>query len=66
MKSTIIIFIITIIIMVGGGHLFSKKALIKFNEISIHNASLCPQGDSSLDDVFVGKFSQKIEIFRRV
>lgn len=45
--------------MAGGGHIFSKKALIKFNEIALHNASLCVQEDSSLDDVFVGGFSKK-------
>jgi glycoprotein-N-acetylgalactosamine 3-beta-galactosyltransferase len=49
--------------MVGGGHIFSKKALIKFNEISLHNASLCTQSDSSLDDVFVGQCLKNLAIF---
>ncbi|KAL7039575.1 hypothetical protein ACKWTF_000036 [Chironomus riparius] len=46
-----------------GGHIFSKKALKKFNEISIHNASLCPQDDSSLDDVFIGQCLKNLAIF---
>jgi glycoprotein-N-acetylgalactosamine 3-beta-galactosyltransferase len=41
--------------MHGGGHLFSKKAVKKFIEVSLKNSTLCPQIDNTMDDVFTGR-----------
>ncbi|KAG5674688.1 hypothetical protein PVAND_004640 [Polypedilum vanderplanki] len=49
--------------MAGGGQIFSKKAIIKFNEISLKNTSYCVPEDSELDDVFVGRCLKDLAIF---
>jgi glycoprotein-N-acetylgalactosamine 3-beta-galactosyltransferase len=49
--------------MHGAGHIFSRKALKKFNEIAMKNQTMCPQNDTDLDDVLLGKCMQKISIF---
>jgi glycoprotein-N-acetylgalactosamine 3-beta-galactosyltransferase len=49
--------------MSGGGQIFSKKAIIKFNEISLVNPSYCVPEDSELDDVFVGRCLKDLAIF---
>lgn len=42
--------------MTGAGNVFSRKALVKFNQVK-NDFLLCPQGDSTLDDVFVGEYN---------
>lgn len=41
--------------MAGAGQIFSKKALTKFNEISLKNETFCPPNDTWMDDVMMGK-----------
>lgn len=47
----------------GGGHLFSKKALRKFVEISLNDKQKCALPDSQFDDVYVGNERNLITFF---
>lgn len=49
--------------MAGGGHIFSRKALIKFVTILLPNETLCHKDDGVADDVYVGECLKKYSIF---
>jgi len=46
----------------GAGYVLSKEAVRRFNEISLHNSSLCQQSDDGSEDVNMGNCLKSVGV----